>query len=771
MAIWATQQGIGRAQQLQQAGKFAEAEAACRQLLASAPRNIDAMHLLGVLLSQQKRHEEAIAKLNEVNKLSPKNHVFMTNLGAAYAAHKEFTKASDCFRDAIAIKPSVPESHYNLANALKDLGLYGDAIVSYRKALQLKSNYPAAWNNLGAMYTQIGLLSEANNAINRALSLKTDYPPAHNNLANVQLLQGKVSESIDSCLRALSLKSDYVDAYRSMGMALISSRQFADAIAAFEKAIQVGTDSVGGYIELARAQMLCNYYDGVFVSLQKILAFEPDHPDALKLLGIVQMERGYYAQADAAFTRLIEIAPHLALKIRSALALPPILSSAEEITQLRKKINTQLDALANDDGVITDPYNQQIGPNFFLAYHALNDRDIQMKIARLYEKACPSLRFISPHCETKKANNGKIRVGFVSKYIYKHSVAISFGRVVEQLSQNADLELYLISTTNHEHEDVQKMYPSFQGAFVTIPHDLVRAQYCISVLSLDTLIYLDLGMEPLTFLLAFARLAPVQCVMGGHPVTTGIPNMDYYLSPADAEPDNGDEHYSEKLVRLKSGGFYFARPKTVTHTKSRVELGLPETGNIYLCPMMLQKIHPDFDHIIKDILARDTNGYVVLFESPQHARWNTLLSERLDRAVPKPLRERLLFHSWIIDPADFATTISHSSVVIDPVHFGIGSTAIPVFSVGTPIVTWAGEFMRGRVGFAYCRMLDTMECVAENFDDYANKAVNIANSPTLRDELKQKILANNHVIFENEGASLELAEYIRHANAANNQAG
>ena len=38
------------------------------------------------------------------------------------------------------------------------------------------------------------------------------------------------------------------------------------------------------------------------------------------------------------------------------------------------------------------------------------------------------------------------------------------------------------------------------------------------------------------------RLAPVQCVGWGHPVTTGSPNIDYYLS-GDMETDESDSHY------------------------------------------------------------------------------------------------------------------------------------------------------------------------------------------------------------------------------------
>ena len=34
-------------------------------------------------------------------------------------------------------------------------------------------------------------------------------------------------------------------------------------------------------------------------------------------------------------------------------------------------------------------------------------------------------------------------------------------------------------------------------------------------------------MAPWTYFLGFARLAPVQCVTGGHPITTGIPTISH----------------------------------------------------------------------------------------------------------------------------------------------------------------------------------------------------------------------------------------------------
>src|SRR5208337_1279441 len=80
--------------------------------------------------------------------------------------------------------------------------------------------------------------------------------------------------------------------------------------------------------------------------------------------------------------------------------------------------------------------------------------------------------------------------------------------------------------------------------------DFYRAREQIAALALDILFYQDIGMEPTSFFLAFARLAPVQCVSFGHPNTTGIPNMDYFVSNDLFEPPDAPSHYSERLILL-----------------------------------------------------------------------------------------------------------------------------------------------------------------------------------------------------------------------------
>jgi predicted O-linked N-acetylglucosamine transferase (SPINDLY family) len=276
------------------------------------------------------------------------------------------------------------------------------------------------------------------------------------------------------------------------------------------------------------------------------------------------------------------------------------------------------------------------------------------------------------------------------------------------------------------------------------------------------LVYLDLGMDPLSFLLAFSRLAPVQCVTGGHPVTSGIDTIDYYLSAQQTEPEGSAQHYSEKLHLLPSGGFGFERPALPSRQKSRAELGLPTAGNIYLCPMMLQKLHPDFDSALSRILELDPNGYVILFESFQHPRWGELLRARLDKNVSPLVRERIIFMNWVHDRDDFLNMIRASDIILDPFHFGIGTTGALTFAVGTPLVTMPGEFMRGRVGLLYCELLDTMECVTSSPEEYAHKAVEIVTNLDVRAAIVAKLLNNNHLLFNNhEAAARDYEDFIR----------
>lgn len=191
--------------------------------------------------------------------------------------------------------------------------------------------------------------------------------------------------------------------------------------------------------------------------------------------------------------------------------------------------------------------------------------------------------------------------------------------------------------------------------------DVVRQQH------LDILIYPEIGTEPVSYFLAFSRLAPVQAAWWGHPDTTGkkkssvlpraqglaclissrsrpsifpicpytgIPTIDYFIS-SDVEVPTADKHYSERLYRMAGLGAYFFRPaptdvkRAALRQRIQAELHLPSNVHFYLCPQALFKFHPSFDDVLVDILAKDKLGYLFLLNSGDRQAWSKLLLSRM----------------------------------------------------------------------------------------------------------------------------------------------
>jgi len=648
-------------------------------------------------------------------------------LGKPAATHIFSPRAETSVNHSVNASNVAPPSELLMRGvALHQAGMLNEAEASYRALLARNPHDCDALHYLGLIALQRGLHQEAIYLIESAIRINRAIPAFHCNLGNAYKELGQLDSAIAAFREAVRLDPRFGVAYSNLGNTFLDKGKLDDAVLCYRKAI----------------------------------ALIPDFAEAHKNLGSTLREQGKLDEALACYRRAQSLNPNDGLKVASLLMLPPIMGTQAEMLENRARFEHNLDHLLAEGITLTDPSKEFGATNFYLAYHGLNDRAIQQKTARLYEQACPALLYTAPHCASPSSASNKTRIGFLSKFIYAHSVSLCYGRVVEALAKRDEFEVSLISSHGHQEESARNAYPNFSGTHVHLPNQLDLAREKVAALGLDILVYLDIGMDPLSYFLAFSRLAQVQCVVGGHPVTTGIGNVDYFLSSVLAEPENADAHYSEKLVRLPIRPSYFELPLMPATFKTRKELGLPEDGHLYTCPMKLQKIHPEFDAAITRILQLDPDGYVILFEDETHPTWRGLLEKRMAQTIPDNVRDRVLFLPWINDYSDFLSLNKISDVVLDPFHFGIGTTAIATYSVGTPVVTRPGEFLRGRIGLQFCKLLDVPECVAADTEDYARKALLIASDHALRENIKTRILANNYTLFENMQPIEDLANFF-----------
>jgi predicted O-linked N-acetylglucosamine transferase (SPINDLY family) len=287
----------------------------------------------------------------------------------------------------------------------------------------------------------------------------------------------------------------------------------------------------------------------------------------------------------------------------------------------------------------------------------------------------------------------------------------------------------------------------------------------VAGLDLDILVYLDLGMDPKTWFLAFSRLAGLQCALYGHPMTTGIPGLDVFLSPACMEPEGAAAFYSEALRTLPCllSGFL---PPSVPAPSG--EAG-KRAGRVYVCAQSLFKVHPDMDEILGTILREDAGAEIRFFVSGREHETRAL-RERLGRGLGS-LSSRL---RWLpqCPEQEFLAALRAADLVLDTPHFSGGSTSFKALGAGVPVLTLEGAFMRGRQTAGLYRFLggsgNSPEAgrfaglIARSPAEYGARALELAHSPDRRRELGQALLAAGPRLFDREDSVNLLEEFLLH---------
>lgn len=168
-------------------------------------------------------------------------------------------------------------------------------------------------------------------------------------------------------------------------------------------------------------------------------------------------------------------------------------------------------------------------------------------------------------------------------FTFKHSIALS-----EQIIQSNSTLHYLVGNLN----------PSLQ---------------LFNEIKLDILVFADIFSTKTVYNIAQTRVAPIQVLFWGNPVTSGLPNMDFFITTDLMERhDKILSHYTEQPVVLGGSGIWYEDIKPPSQTLSKTKLGMKETDILFLCMQSSYKLHPDFDYVFKSLLERVPNSYIMM---------------------------------------------------------------------------------------------------------------------------------------------------------------
>ena len=424
--------------------------------------------------------------------------------------------------------------------------------------------------------------------------------------------------------------------------------------------------------------------------------------------------------------------------VRRTLFVPPIPDSTAHIDDIRTSIVQNLKRLAQSGYSLSDPVKEVSRPHFHLAYQGRNDRLLQSAIAEFFLQVCPSLGWVAPHCQTISArkHSRRLRLGLCSNNFRNNTVGLFFLGFVQGIDRS-QFDVTLFRAPAGGSDVVTQRYEAAVDRTLVLSPQLDVARQQIAQAQLDILFYPDLTVHALPTYLAYARLAPVQVTSWGHPVTSGIPNIDYFLSATVIEPDNADEHYTEDVVRLSHFPTWYQPGRLVQSPLTRADFNLPEEKTLYMSGQQAFKFHPDFDPILGEILHRDPEGLLLIISAWEPAEHCDLLRTRLIKANPE-VADRIIVRKRL-SILQYMALAALADVHLDPIYFGGGRTTFDLLANGKVVVTWPGPYQRGRVTTACLRMMGIAECIVERVTDYAERAVQLGRDTNRRQRLEHQI--------------------------------
>jgi predicted O-linked N-acetylglucosamine transferase (SPINDLY family) len=763
-------------------GRHLDAENCCRRAIRLEPRYADAHYNLGLALESQGKSDAALAAYTKATELNPAIAEAHLNRGNVLRELGRPDEAENSFRKAIEVRPGYAPAHYNLGNVLHGQNKNDDAIECYRRALSCEPNYLDARFNLATVWQACRRFDEAIAEFREVLLVRPQMVEAAYKLGLCLAAVERLEEAAQAFQQTIDLRPDDEHAHNNLGQVwqLLGRPKVAEA--SFHRAIEIRPDFSTAWNNLGVASHSQGQTQAAIAQLRKALDFDRGHVHANVNLGTILKNMGRLTEASECLQRVLDRDPgNSKVRVLAATLLPPIYSSVAELLECRRKFSENVKSLVAQ-GVSVDPEKELVPHIFYLPYQGLNDRDLQRDLARLYPVAAsppaeaPALSAKGMSSQSRASSDGstksqagatinghvdeignttrKIRIGFVSHHFRAHTISQLMCGMISGVSREK-FSVTVLSIGDHQDELADSIRDR-PDELVVLPLDARRARQTVADLRLDVLFYADIGMDPYSYSLAFHRLAPVQCVTWGHPVTTGIPNIDYFLSSKLLEPDDADEHYTEQLVRLVGLPTCYSRPKPPP-TYGRSHYGIPDDCHVYLCPQSLFKFHPDFDQVLKAILARDPNGHVVLVEGLE-PEWTQTLHARFRLAFPEAIN-RVQFLSRQSRDA-FLGLVAACDVMLDPLHFGGGNTTYEALSLGTPIVTLPSGFMRGRVTAACYRKMGLSDCIAGSEKDYIDLAVRLGTDPEYRQSMQARILDTNNVLFDDHESLREIEEFL-----------
>ena len=662
-------QALAQALALHKQGRPAEAERLYMAILAERPDHFDALQMLALIKLAKGEAGEALRLVS--------------------AAMRQR-------------KPS-PQILLNQGMILHALNRSEEALASFDAALKQKSKFAEAHNNRGAVLAALGRDEEALPCFDRALALKPDYAEAHYNRGSSLRVLGRLEEALGQP-RARAVATRPITPRRTTIAApcwkpSTASRKRSPATKRRWRSNRTSP-------RRARTAAACCSTSAAPTMRSRI---SPPASRSRRTTPRPGIKAAANCSISAATKRPppTSRAPWRSSPNMPKRALPTASPSCRwsiggkaRSRSGRAAYEGKLVALRDDlaAGRLQGDLMKAIGARhpFLLAYQGGNDRALQEIYGGIVSRIVAQ-QFEPAPLPPPPAPGEPIRVGIVSGFFFRHS---NWKIPIKGWLSQLDRSRFRVSGYHLGviRDDATTEAAALCDRFVHRTLDVAGWRREILADAPHVLIYPGLLMDTLSVQLAAQRLAPVQCNSWGHPETSGLPTLDYFLSSDLMEPPEADAYYTEKLVRLPNLSIHYEPVVGKIEPVTRAEFGLRDSATVFWSAQSLYKYLPQYDAVFPRIARAVPDSQFVFLRHFGGPAITAIVRERIEAsfaAAGLNAADHCVFLERL-SQNKFVAAAGLADIFLDTIGWSACNSALESLTHDLPIVTLAGPMMRGR---------------------------------------------------------------------------
>ena len=385
-----------------------------------------------------------------------------------------------------------------------------------------------------------------------------------------------------------------------------------------------------------------------------------------------------------------------------------------------------------------------------LYFNTSNLRNICRKRARIMEFVLQGLGNQLDYKFPVRPARPKLRLGLLALHFLPQTETFATLPAYRHLDRSCfEIILYSLQSTGHP---LEQFCASHADRFVTLPQQLPQQVKAIRGDHLDLLL-IATNVTAVTngiTCLALHRLAPVQIASVCSCVTTGMRNVDCYISGRLAEPaSDAQSHYTERLFMVDGPAhcYDFGSEQLLPPTRAfvRKDFGISENTVVFISGANFFKIIPEMEEAWMCILAATPNSKLLLY--PFNPNWASdyPVASFFDRLAAAMSRhgispDRLLVFGVTLNRADILERLRFADIYLDSYPFSGATSLLDPLMVGLPAVVMDGSSFRTLVASSLLRELEVNELIATDSQSYIKLACRLASDRNLRMQLRERIL-------------------------------